>query len=157
MTRTENKIDALKLHNLFSTASVNIVNDEIDLEELQPVARAISQELDAIDIVNVAIKFAQNLSRMSSLIQKIGQYTSFYSFSRGTFQWNIAIVLSIKTSAPAVADVLKNEVDGNGIMGLSKFWEVFFLDKEWSDQTLHIWEFYQSYEADEVKIQEEDD
>ncbi|VDB88714.1 Bgt-50278, partial [Blumeria graminis f. sp. tritici] len=36
------------------------------------------------------------------------------------------------------------------------FWEIIFLNKHWSDQTLRIWECYQRYEIDEIEERERD-
>ncbi|EPQ67258.1 hypothetical protein BGT96224_Ac31433 [Blumeria graminis f. sp. tritici 96224] len=64
---------------------------------------------------------------------------------------------SYQTTAPIVEKALQNELDGNVITGLNNFWEIFFLDQDWSDQTLRIWECYQRYEIDEIEERERDD
>ncbi|CAD6503704.1 BgTH12-03362 [Blumeria graminis f. sp. triticale] len=61
---------------------------------------------------------------------------------------------STQTTAPIVEKALQNELDGNVITGLNNFWEIFFLDKDWSNQTLRIWECYQRYETKEIEKRE---
>ncbi|CAD6502894.1 BgTH12-02568 [Blumeria graminis f. sp. triticale] len=89
-------------------------------------------------------------------MQRSSRPTCTPSLSKETILRGNDELLSYNTTAPIIELALQNELDGNVITGFNNFWGKFFLDKDWSDQTLRIWECYQRYEIDEIEERERD-
>ncbi|VDB88723.1 Bgt-50276 [Blumeria graminis f. sp. tritici] len=140
-----------------NSIATKINENVIDVIRLQPLFHAISEKENEINILNLALDFARNPPNRISLIQRSCRPTSTPSFSKETILRDNDELFSYQTTAPIVEKALQNELDGNVITGLNNFWEIFFLDQDWSDQTLRIWECYQRYEIDEIEERERDD
>ncbi|SZF00954.1 unnamed protein product [Blumeria hordei] len=152
----QNDDDSTQLRNQLRSIATKIAEDKINLIRLQPLYDAISEKKNEIDIIEIAIDFAQNPPYTTVPMQRSGRATSTPSFNNETILRGSDEVLSYNTTVKIVERALQNEFHGNVITGLNNFWEVFFLNRDWSDQTLRIWECYQSYEINEIEKREKD-
>ncbi|CAD6502907.1 BgTH12-02581 [Blumeria graminis f. sp. triticale] len=146
-----------QLFKQLNSIATKINENVIDVIRLQPLFHAISEKENEKDILNIALDFARNPPYRIGLIQRSCRPTSTPSLSKETILRGNDELFSYQTTAPIVEKALQNELDGNVITGLNNFWEIFFLDQDWSDQTLRIWECYQRYEIDEIEERERDD
>ncbi|EPQ66078.1 hypothetical protein BGT96224_Ac30820 [Blumeria graminis f. sp. tritici 96224] len=153
---SKNNDASTQLHDQLISIATKITKDEIDLIRLQSLFNAISEKKNEVDILNIALDFARNPPYRIGLMQRSSRPTCTPSLSKETILRGNDELLSYNTTAPIVELALQNELDGNVITGFNNFWGKFFLDKDWSDQTLRIWECYQRYEIDEIEERERD-
>ncbi|VDB95351.1 Bgt-20166, partial [Blumeria graminis f. sp. tritici] len=130
----------------FLKISAEILDDRNHLTELESLVKAILQNQAEAEVFKIAIELVQKLADKPSGNQRSER--SGLTPTNGSFSIprSISEASGFNKNVTSITAALLNELHKNVIVDLDNFWTKLFLDKEWSDQTLRIWESYEAYE-----------
>lgn len=138
------------LEEIFLSITASFQSRYTDFSAFEYLIEIIQNNGPETLIIATAINLAEVIYLVPDPTKSSQRSTSPSINSNENFTRSIAEVTGFNRTASTLMLALEDELYGNIMTGFENFWEVFFIDKAWSDQTLRIWECYEMYEIEGV-------